>query len=188
MYDPYVDRYWQSDPIGLAGGLNTYAYAGSNPLAHIDPLGLYYSSLEEAAYAALCAIYPLSYAHNKEWIGLLVTVGPGEYDYEPPVESNSKDNSSITMSVSTQTVPHKFLGIFPWTEVIQTPANGVVGWYHSHGQPGEGDESYSLQDASTESQYVNFPGWYVDWHGVVRRGGRHSGKGKPVSGKCPCAK
>lgn len=41
MYDPVSGRFTQEDPIGLAGGLNLYGFAGGDPVNFSDPFGLW---------------------------------------------------------------------------------------------------------------------------------------------------
>ena len=39
-YEAATGRYVESDPIGLAGGISTYGYAGGSPLSYVDVYGL----------------------------------------------------------------------------------------------------------------------------------------------------
>ena len=48
-YDASLGRYIQSDPLGLAAGISTYAYAGGNPLKYIDQAGLTQCDINNAA-------------------------------------------------------------------------------------------------------------------------------------------
>lgn len=38
-YDPAIQRFTQRDPIGVAGGVNAYAYVGNSPVMLTDPSG-----------------------------------------------------------------------------------------------------------------------------------------------------
>jgi len=39
-YQPHIGRFVQREPLGIAGGLNVYQYAGSHASGAVDPLGL----------------------------------------------------------------------------------------------------------------------------------------------------
>jgi RHS repeat-associated protein len=57
-YDPAVGRYISADPLGLAGGLNPFAYAGNCPTSAIDPEGLMFSVIKDASGK------PVFFGHN----------------------------------------------------------------------------------------------------------------------------
>jgi RHS repeat-associated protein len=63
-YDPETGRYITSDPIGMEGGLNTYAYAKSGPLINSDKYGLYITPQTVGGLVGLTVGFTYSYFIN----------------------------------------------------------------------------------------------------------------------------
>ena len=79
-YDPSTGRYLTSDPIGLAGGLNTYGYANNNPLLWIDILGL-----AEIIFWHGVGVGSSSFGHISGNVnGRNYSFGPGGWDTKYP--------------------------------------------------------------------------------------------------------
>jgi RHS repeat-associated protein len=52
-YEPTTGRYLETDPIGLEGGVNVYAYVGGNPVNRADPNGEFGNPVTGAIIGAL---------------------------------------------------------------------------------------------------------------------------------------
>jgi RHS repeat-associated protein len=55
-YDPQTGRFLTQDPIGLAGGVNLYSYAGNNPVMFTDPFGLCAQSGGDSVEVKVCIL------------------------------------------------------------------------------------------------------------------------------------
>jgi RHS repeat-associated protein len=53
-YDPATGRYVESDPMGLAAGIDPYLYAAANPVWSFDSYGLASCSYSVAAHSLSC--------------------------------------------------------------------------------------------------------------------------------------
>jgi RHS repeat-associated protein len=100
-YDPAQGRFMTEDPIGIAGGLNAYAYVANNPLSFADPSGLsletflngFWSSLVVSAAVsfAIAAVIAASGGTAAAVIGALVTAYGAYQLYEAIKELATAD-------------------------------------------------------------------------------------------------
>lgn len=114
-YDPQVGRFITPDPIGLAGGLNLYAYA-PNPLSWIDPWGLSgiplgseHSPFDSSRAARRDAMRQAGIPTSQQSTSQSQNSSGREYSYEMQKPGGGAGMSSVqeqTMDISHPDKPH----------------------------------------------------------------------------------
>jgi hypothetical protein len=149
-YDPATGQFTQTDPIGLAGGLNAYGFAAGDPVSYSDPYGLCPACGEMGA--GMLVRSGISTDRDvPARMGMIRAFGPSTKRTPEHIFGLEYGGEIIEIfSGSNGTSVYTFTG--PRTDAVEDgfspdlTRNGFAGTYHSHGASSFGayrDEEFS---------------------------------------------
>jgi RHS repeat-associated protein len=129
-YDPQSGRFLTQDPIGLAGGVNLYAYAGNNPVSYSDPYGLC-----PPPFTLICAQAVVLVLRSLPYVSSIGAAMTGLSNGPGPAAANPRAGASLARLAATFEANVDKLDDVHLGAAAREAAGEVVAWNQAAGRP-----------------------------------------------------